>query len=361
MMAMSMSGRKAAAKSLIALVLGLHSSVAVAFQLHSLQRWRCGDGICRWHAAPSKLSTAALPLVNDESYQNILPSSPKGVIFDMDGTLIQHSIDFSDMRQRIYAVADDDPLGKDLERDCIVALSNNLSRQGQEDCKLIFDDILQRAVDNMKPMHGGPELVQFLSENGLKCAVLTRNWEKNVSPMIDLYLAEIVKNNGVGSDSMNTVFHPIVASDTRSHPSNEEPLKSKPHPDGILHICNVWGCDPAEVIMVGDNANDDIMAANRARCGGAVLLTQPGGEQLDADSGYKVGDSEEEILERTPSLRVGSLFELKTCLEVLLNERDMSGESDQEKAESEQSNSDSFVYKSEGYSVEIPSIGVKNV
>lgn len=302
---------------------------------------------------PSKLVRGALPRLNDESYPNTLPPSPKGVIFDMDGTLIQHAIDFADMRRRIYSVADADSIGKDLERDCVLALADELSLEGQEACKLIFSDIEQRALDDMKLMEGGAELVQYLAENGLKRAVLTRNLEKNVSFMVDLYLAEINETGGVG-DSSGPIFHPIVARDTRSHPSNEKPLKSKPYPDAILHICKVWGVNPSEVIMVGDSANDDIAAANRAGCGGSVLLTQPGGDQLDTHSGYDLGESEEDIIERTPSLRVESLLELKTCLEALLDELDVSGGK-------EQSKSDSFVYETEGYSIETPPIGVKNV
>ena len=44
---------------------------------------------------------------------------------------------------------------------------------------------------------------------------------------------------------------------------------------------------------------------------------------MDTDSGYGVGDSEEEILERMPSLRVEPLIELKMCPEALLNEWDV--------------------------------------
>ncbi|KAL7537100.1 hypothetical protein ACHAXR_010482 [Thalassiosira sp. AJA248-18] len=239
----------------------------------------------------------------------------------MDGTLIQHAIDFAEMRQRIYAIADTDSIGKDLERDCVLALATQLSPEGQEECDIVFGDIEQRAINQMKIMTGGAELMHFLGENGLKRAVLTRNLEKNVPFMSDLYLDEMKGFNG-GNDMIGPIFNPIVARDTRSHPNDEEPLKAKPNPDGILHICRVWGCDPSEVIMVGDSAHDDMTAANRAGCGGAVLLTQPGGEELDTDSGFRVEDSEEEILERTPSLRVESLLELKICLGALLNDRD---------------------------------------
>ena len=290
------------------------TSGLVAFQHNNfIQRW---PHIRRHGGKPSKLCDAALPVINDETYPSILPrtnSAPIGVIFDMDGTLIQHAIDFADMRERIYAVADADSIGQHLERGCVLELAQNLSPEGVALCKVIFDDIEAKALDAMKIMPGGADLVRFLGEKGLKRAVLTRNLEKNIAFMRKLYLDEM------GKTVDEPIFHPIVARDTRSHPDDERPLKAKPAPDGILHICNVWGCHPSEVLMVGDSSNDDVTAANRAGCG-SVLLTQPGGKQLDTDSGYEVGHSEEEIMERTPSLRVESLLELQLCLEAMLNE-----------------------------------------
>lgn len=274
----------------------------------------------------------------------ILPATPFGVIFDMDGTLIKHSINFAEMRQRIYDVVDADPIGKDLEKDCVLAMPQRLTEDGERRCHEIFADIEQRAIDNMQLQDGGAELVQFLIESGLKTAVLTRNMEKNVHHMMELYESEMCINNDV------TIFEPIVARNTKANPDDDEPLKSKPDPAGILHICKLWGCDPSDVIFVGDSANDDMSAANRAGCGGAVLL-QPDGCQLDTDSGYAVGDSEAEIMERTPSLCVESLSDLKFCIEAVLKE--------QEKSDTIQS--DGYVYSSDSFSVTIPSIGVKSV
>ncbi|EED95221.1 predicted protein, partial [Thalassiosira pseudonana CCMP1335] len=162
----------------------------------------------------------------------------KGVIFDMDGTLIQHAIDFADMRRRIYEVADADPIGKDFPRTCVLTLAKELSEGGQLRANEIFADIEQKAIDDMKLMTGGVEMMRFLRDNGLKRAVLTRNLEKNVVHMLRMYL-----------DELNL---------------NEDGVAAKPNPDGILHVCSIWGCSPSEVIMVGDSANDDIAAANRA-------------------------------------------------------------------------------------------------
>lgn len=102
-----------------------------------------------------------------------LPLKPKGVIFDMDGTLIRHSIDFADVRRQIYNVADSDPIGKHLERTCVLTLAKQLSAEGQIKAKEIIADTVKRALEDMELMPGGAELLSFLRENNLKRAVLT--------------------------------------------------------------------------------------------------------------------------------------------------------------------------------------------
>ena len=293
--------------------------VAVAFQYQ------------RHHSSTSRRPTAAAGTV-PRAAPTILPPSPAGVIFDMDGTLVEHTIDFADMRRRIYAVADSDPMGRDLDRGCVLALAGELSPGGREECRVILDEIARDALEGARPMPGGVELVRYLRDAGLRRAVLTRNLEANARIVCDAYLGEIAAIEGGGGGDprpadVGPLFHPIIGRDSaRSPPGTDDggghPLRNKPFPDAILHICEVWGCDPTDVIMVGDNANDDIAAANRAGCGGSVLLTQRGGEQLDTHSGYEVGHTEEEMRERTPGLRVESLFELRVCLESLLSERD---------------------------------------
>lgn len=303
-------------------------------------------------------STPLIPTLDDESSnieQTWLPPSPVGVIFDMDGTLIKHSINFAEMRRRIYEVVDSDPIGKNLEKDCVLAMPQLLTEEGQRRCNEIFVDIEQRAIDDMELQDGGAELLQFLGKSSLKRAVLTRNMERNVQHMKEMYKNEMSINNENDDD---TIFDDIVARNTKASPDDDEPIKSKPSPDGIIHICKLWNCDPNEVIFVGDSANDDIAAANRAGCGGAVLLQQ-GGCQLDTDSGYAVGDSELEIMERTPTLCVESLSELRYCIGAVLDEQDKI-----RAAQSKLSSGDGYVvYSTENkkYSVQVPSISVKSV
>jgi len=289
----------------------------------------------------------------------------------MDGTLIQHVIDFPSMRRRIYQVADDDPIGRSLEKTCVLELAAQLSPEGRRKADEIFQEIEERALRDMELKEGAVELMRFLGERGLRRGVLTRNMERNVFHMRKMYHAELtrwqrtqenIEDETNGTVDEESIFHAIVARNTKSKPEDEEPIKSKPHPDGIIHICSLWGCHPSEVIMVGDSANDDITAANRAGCGGAVLLTQPGGTRLDTDSGFAVGGSEEEMRERTPSLIVESLLELRDCLKAVLEEKEREKENGSSVGLAG-GKKDGMVYNFENsdYSVVIPGINVKNV
>ena len=299
----------------IVVVLLLNDAISVtAFQLNRRQTTMI---------SPQSLSSSSTKVVHCTP-TTILPSSPKGVIFDMDGTLVEHVIDFAEMRQRIYAVADADPMGKDLERECVLTLANKLSPEGQEECQYILDEITRDALKNMKLMPGGADLIRYLRDRNIKLAIFTKNREENAQIVSDSYLREVMTIDGEVSCVCvddDPLFYPIIGRDSKVLGGNI--LRNKPFPDAILHICKVWGCDPSHVVMVGDNENDDITAANRAGCGGSVLLTQKGGTQYDTHSGFVLGDSKEEIRERIPSLRVESMFELRSYLEELLNERDL--------------------------------------
>ena len=126
-------------------------------------------------------------------------------------------------------------------------------------------------------------------------------------------------------DDDRPLFHPIVGRDSTTGPmyGGDSRIRNKPHPDAIIHICDVWGCDPSDVIMVGDNAHEDVVSANRAGCGMSVLLTRgPGGTSLDTNSGRVPGDTDAEIRERTPSIVVESFFELRSCLASLMMKRE---------------------------------------
>lgn len=241
----------------------------------------------------NKQATFSLPRTSDIA----------GVIFDMDGTLIQPCIDFADMRNRIYSIADSDPTMKSLplekRRGDVLELYKSLSEMGKSEAKAVFDEIEAKAIEDMVLMEHVGELCHFLDQEGIPRAVLTRNVQRSVEVMHQkLWDTHAVRE-----------FYPAVSRDTMSPFHDKEPLPSKPSPDAIFHICNVWGCSPEQVIMVGDSAADDIVAAYRANCGGRVLLRY-NGKELDNDAGSGMARTTQEQMEREPSLVIYNLRQL---------------------------------------------------
>ena len=247
----------------------------------------------------NKNSTSTTSSTSNQSLSKQLSVPPKGIIFDMDGTLIQLNV-VEELKQGINELAadnDKDTLGNDLD-----AMIAKLTPEGKRQAKKMIEDLLQGNADNMTIQEGGPELVAFLAQNGVKRAVLTRNLEKNAFIMQQKYAEEMNE----------ATFDPIVGKDTRFDDS-DQPVKGilgSPKAEKIRQICKIWGCDPSEVIMVGDSISDDIVEGNRAGCGRTVLL-QPKGYELNNFYGTKVGNS----TERKPTLYVESLPELKQYLE----------------------------------------------
>ena len=233
-------------------------------------------------------------------------SSLTGIIFDMDGTLLHPCIDFASMRRQIYEIANNDEfdesfMKKPISSGCVLELYQYLSPTGQKLADEVFRDIEADALQNMTFMEGMVSLMTYLDSLGIKRAVLTRNVESSLDYMQD----KLWKEESI------TPFFPAVARDTtaRAPGELERFLIPKPDPDSIFYICRQWGCEPKDVIMVGDSAADDIVCANRAGCA-SVLLKYKGGN-WDNDSGNKDESIKEEMI---PTVTIERLDDLKQLL-----------------------------------------------
>jgi phosphoglycolate phosphatase-like HAD superfamily hydrolase len=229
-----------------------------------------------------------------------------GIIFDMDGTLIKPVIDFADMRKRIYEIADRDPKlvhePEEMRRGDVLALYQVLSMQGQNEADAVFKDIEAKAIADMMLMDGIGELCQFMDSRGMQRAVLTRNVQLSIDVM----------HKKLWDEYSVKEFYPSVHRLSVDQDGNT--LPSKPNPDAIHYICQVWNCKPSQVLMVGDTCADDIVAAFRAGCGGRILLKYMG-KDVDNDAGAGMAKNEEELREQEPTLSVNCMHELKGILE----------------------------------------------
>ncbi|KAI5074763.1 hypothetical protein GOP47_0010724 [Adiantum capillus-veneris] len=202
----------------------------------------------------------------------------RGVIFDMDGTLTVPVIDFAQMYR--------DVLGPNHPR--IVAGSpidilheiQEWPPEKQQTAYHVITRHEQEAHERLQIMPGAVGLCSFLDSRKLRRGLITRN----VKASVDLFHQRFGMKE----------FFPALSREFTPY---------KPHPAPFLHICKVWDMRPAEVMMIGDSAKDDIACGNRA---GAVTCL------LDLTGRY---DDRQLSPDEQPNYRVKTLEEVQDILE----------------------------------------------
>mmetsp|Transcript_795 Transcript_795/g.1692 ORF Transcript_795/g.1692 Transcript_795/m.1692 type:complete len:275 (+) Transcript_795:103-927(+) len=182
------------------------------------------------------------------------PQKLRGVIFDMDGTLTEPYLDIAEMKRRCGITSGD-----------ILDVIGSWSAEDQKQANKIIYEMECDARLNMTLMPGVADLCRFLDERGIPRGILTRN----VMESVDHLHKEHVEAK------------PFLPAVTRGF------TPYKPHPAGLMHICDVWRVDPSEIVMVGDSAKDDVVVGNRA--GSATIL-------LDTTDRYREEDLHGELL-----------------------------------------------------------------
>lgn len=128
----------------------------------------------------------------------------------------------------------------------ILSHIDSLPVDEQVEARLAIQQVEYNSMVKMIPQPGIDKLFQFLSSEGIKKTICTRNLIDPVNHLLNLTQIQI--------------DDPIV---TRSF------LPTKPAPEPLLHIIEKWGLTPQEVIMVGDS-KDDMLSGLRAGC--SVIL-----------------------------------------------------------------------------------------
>jgi len=173
----------------------------------------------------------------------------KGIIFDLDGTLVDTLDDLTDAMNYALKTLGYRPHSRDL---CRQMIGNGLKMFAQraigtdepEKIEKLLDVMTvfyrEHCLDKTRPYMNLKEVVLRLSEQGIRLAVLTN---KNQDP------AEIITNHCFGAGT----FDPIVG--------YREGLKVKPDPQTTLDIIAGWGLQKDQVILVGDSEVDIQTAA----------------------------------------------------------------------------------------------------
>lgn len=176
----------------------------------------------------------------------------RGVIFDLDGTLVDSGLDFDLMRQEMEL-----PPGLAL-----LEAIDQLDDVRAARCR----DILARhewaGADRAHLLPGVAEFLARLTALGMPQAVLTRNAR-------DVTLATLRR--------LELRFDPVMT---------REDAPAKPDPTAIWRICELWQFEPSQVAVIGD-FHFDIEAGRRA---GARTVLYTGGREPEAVRGSADAD-----------------------------------------------------------------------
>jgi HAD superfamily hydrolase (TIGR01549 family) len=165
----------------------------------------------------------------------------RGVIFDLDNTLVASVLDFELMRREM-GLASRLPL--------LEAIAE-LSPADAERCWNILAMHEQQGAERATLFAGVADFLQTAADRGLARAVLTRNCRAHARST----LARLALD-----------FDPVMC---------REDGPVKPDPAAIWKICAAWGFAPSECVMIGDY-RFDIEAGQRAGTH-TVLFTGGGG------------------------------------------------------------------------------------
>ncbi|HVU85896.1 MAG TPA: HAD family hydrolase [Gemmataceae bacterium] len=171
--------------------------------------------------------------------------SVRGVIFDLDGTLVDSGLDFDAMRREM-GLPPGQPLLEAIE---------SLPEQEAQRCQAILARHEWEGANRATLMPGVADFLGTLAERGVHRAIFTRNAR-------DVVLATLAR--------LALDFDTVVA---------REDAPAKPDPTAVWQICAAWQLAPSAVALIGD-FRFDIEAGNRA--GVRTVLYTAGAEPLPA-------------------------------------------------------------------------------
>ncbi|MEC6830237.1 HAD family hydrolase [Photobacterium toruni] len=163
-------------------------------------------------------------------YTPIPCNTIRGVIFDLDNTLVSSALDFDWLRQQLNCAADVDLL------QYIAKVPDATYRKQLED-KVVEHEIMDARQSSIMP--GCYALLSYLRQQNIPTAVVTRNCIQAAKLKIDHHCLQ---------------FNRIVS---------REDFPPKPAPDALLDIIQQWQLAPQNILYVGDYLYD-LQAAYRA-------------------------------------------------------------------------------------------------
>lgn len=171
----------------------------------------------------------------------------KGVVFDLDGTLIDSypltTLAFKEVLERWGNVElTDDEIYLSFGPSERVIFKRYVKEDKLEECYLDYVRIFEKNAEDIKVFEGVKEVLEELKRMEIPAGIFTGRGRELSIKLLQL-------------KGLSQFFKELVSSENVSNP--------KPHPDGIEEICRRLGIKPSNCLHVGDSFMD-IIAGKRA-------------------------------------------------------------------------------------------------
>ena len=181
----------------------------------------------------------------------------RGVLFDLDGTLIDSAPDLAGAANRLRADHGLEPLPLEMLRPMVGSGARGMVgvafgvAPGEPRFEPLRDAFLAHyeagLLQSTQPFEGVDRMLAALDAAGIPWGIVTNKATRFTSPIVA----------GLGLAQRAAV---VVCGDTTAH--------SKPHPEPLWHAARAMGLAPESVVYVGDDLRD----AQAARAAGMAMV-----------------------------------------------------------------------------------------
>ncbi|CAN2047924.1 hydrogenase expression/formation protein HypE [Candidatus Magnetomoraceae bacterium gMMP-13] len=184
----------------------------------------------------------------------------KAVLFDFDGTLTKPgSLDFSTIKSE---------LGCPFDIPVLEFIKNIPDSEQRKKAFSELDHFEVNGAVNSKPNPGAEELISYLRSKGLAIGIITRNTLKSIKIAFKNF-------KSISIDDFDLII------------SRNDPVDTKPSPDGIFFAAKKFDIDINQLVVVGDYIID-IQAGKKAGAITVLLDNNNESDPLMPESDYKI-------------------------------------------------------------------------
>ena len=211
----------------------------------------------------------------------------KGIVFDMDDTLVRSNLDIASMYKQVFGRDPDTNTGYDILKE----VESIKSPEEKARAYQIIESIEEKSRRKMTLMPGCVELLTYCSIQKIPTALVTRNnraatsaFCKQLQSLEDMALERCVQ------DPPALSFKRIITRDDTDE-TTKLPIPPKPDPTAMKILAKeTFECDTSQLLMVGDSISNDLSFGKNAGSKTALLTpvdkqepSSSAGENVNAD------------------------------------------------------------------------------